>query len=465
MSTRSLADTLSERLLDAFPPGQAYTTSDWEAGTMPSPLRHYLTHLLRHHHRREVRQLRRARTDWVDYDHPEMEDATRAFLDTTEQHMQVPRDRWAKTLRTAARRTTNHLVRPVPTLTSFVFEDAAGPVPVPQVQWRMRFFGPYAYLQNAVQAFAEKHDRDAFSPDAFERVLRRVDERMTADFGADRWIDLLDPLFDTARHATGGAQISPSLLRTFFAEKDADVLVDRLDTYETTEAPDAVSPDTLRRLIDSAFPEDAPTEDSPAEDPLPEDAPTEDASPQQDTATAPLGPEFHTPSNEAPASNADASSQAAPEATPMWKQFEQDATRRGTETDTSDDDAQPLWAQFQQRPSDESTETNASSPSTDATPPPPSDEQSSASFSGDDLSALEREAFGASHTPKREVYVESLFDGDRRAYRDVLERLRTVESWSEASQIISSDVFRAYQVNIYSDAAVHFTNGIEASFR
>ncbi|MEF8816540.1 MAG: hypothetical protein V5A58_07110 [Salinibacter sp.] len=461
MSTRSLADALSERLLDTFPAGQAYTSSDWEAGAMPSPLRHYLTHLLRHHHRREVRQLRRARTDWVDYDHPEMENATRAFLDATEQHMQVPRDRWAETLRTAARRTTNYLVRPVPTLTSFVFEDAAGPVPVPQVQWRMRFFGPYAYLHNAVQAFAEKHDRDAFSPDAFERVLRRVDERMTADFSADRWVDVLDPLFDTARHATGDAQISPSLLRTFFAEKDADVLVDRLDTYETTEAPDAVSPDALRRLIDSASPGDAPAEDS-----LTEDAPTEAPSTRRDTATAPLGPEFHTSSNDGPASNADASSEAAPEATPMWKQFEQNATRRGTETDPSNDDAQPLWAQFQQRPSDEPTETNAPSPSDNATPSSSSsDEQSSVSSPDDDLSALEREAFGASHTPKREVYIESLFDGDRRAYRDVLQRLRTVESWSEASQIISSDVFRAYQVNIYSDAAVHFTNGIEASFR
>ncbi|WP_251930302.1 hypothetical protein [Salinibacter ruber] len=412
MSTRSLADALSERLLDTFPADQAYTKADWATDAMPGPLRHYLTHLLRHHHRREARQLRRARTDWVDYDHPEMEQATHSFLDATEQHMQVPRDQWTDTLCTAVRRTTNYLVRPVPTLRAFVFEDAAGAVPVPQVQWRMRFFGPYAYLRNAVQAFADKQDRDAFTPDAFERVLWRVDERMTADFNADRWLDLLDPLFDTARCATDRPQVPLPLLRTFFEQKNAAPLVERLTAHGRTADADAVAPDTLRRLIDAA-----PTQSS------------------------------------------------SPEATPMWKQFEQDASRRRTETDASNDDAQPLWAQFQQRPADGSRQTNASSPPTGADSSSSSDGRSTASDPDDALSALEREVFGPSHTPKREVYVDALFDGDRDAYRRVLKRLRTVDSWSDASQIISDDVFRPYQVNIYSDAAVHFTNAIEATFR
>ncbi len=448
MSTRSLADALSERLLDAFPADRAYTKTDWTADAMPAPLRHYLSHLLRHHHRRETRQLRRARTDWVDYDHPEMEDATHAFLDAAEQHLQVPRGQWTDTLRTAARRTTNYLVRPVPTLSAFVFEDAAGAVPVPQVQWRMRFFGPYAYLRNAVQASAEKQDRDAFSPDAFEHVLRRVDERITADFEAGRWLDLLDPLFETARCATGRTQVPLSLLRTFFEEKNAAPLVERLTTHERTEDANTVSPDTLQRLLDTASTGDV----SPNHTTEPRDVPD-----------APLDPDLHTSADGASDPSPNASSEAAPEATPMWKQFEQHAGQRRTETDASDEDAQPLWAQFQQSPSDKPVEPDTSSP-TDV-PSSSSDGRSPVSDPDDDLSALEQEVFGPSHTPKREVYVEALFDGDRDAYRDVLKRLRTTESWSDASQIISGDVFRPYQVNIYSDAAVHFTNAIEATFR
>jgi hypothetical protein len=460
MSTRSLADALSDRLLDSFPADQAYTTADWAADEMPAPLRHYLTHLLRHHHRREARQLRRARTDWVDYDDPEMEAATRSFLDAVEQHLQVPPDRWAETLRTAARRTTAYLVRPVPTLKSFVFEEADGSVPTPQVRWRMRFFGPYAYLRDAVQAFAEKRDRDAFSPDVFERVLRRVDERMTADFSADRWGDLLDPLFDTARRATGRPEVALSLLRTFFEEKNAGHLAERLATYAQTNDAEAVAPETLRRLIDAAASEPAPATDTPE---------------SYDAPAAPLDADLHEPTESAPAARSDAassdapSSDAAPKATPMWKQFEHDATRRRTQTGSStpdaSDDAQPLWAQFQQRPSAASPEPNASTNNTGSAPTSSPEASPSTPEHDDALSTLEQEVFGPSHTPKRTVYVQTLFDGDREAYRAVLKRLRTAESWSEASQIISSDVFRAYQVNIYSDAAVHFTNAIEATFR
>jgi hypothetical protein len=61
--------------------------------------------------------------------------------------------------------------------------------------------------------------------------------------------------------------------------------------------------------------------------------------------------------------------------------------------------------------------------------------------------------------------VRELFDGSRDAYERVLHRLRGADDWSTATQIIASDVFRAYGVNIYSDAARSFTNAVEARLR
>jgi hypothetical protein len=84
---------------------------------------------------------------------------------------------------------------------------------------------------------------------------------------------------------------------------------------------------------------------------------------------------------------------------------------------------------------------------------------------GDSLETLEREILGTTNPPHRGVYVRQLFNGDQTAYRQVLRRLRSADSWGEASQIIASEVFRAYKVNIYSDAAVHFTNAVESRFR
>lgn len=446
MPTSSIADPLCERLLRSFPADRAYTAADWNAETMPPPVHHYLDHLLQHHAREEVDRLHGARTEWVNYDHPEMEEAARTFLDAVEEHTQVPATHWEETLRTATRRTTTYLVRPVPTLTSFVFETSPSTIPISQIQWKMRFFGPYAYLRNAVHAFAEKRNHETLEADTFEQVLRRVDERMTADFDADRWVHLLDPLFEMAQHATDRRQIPLSLLRTFFEEKHAPDVVQHLTTHEREKGAEAVSPATLRRLIDTTSTE------SPSK-------------PHGDSASAPNA-DFPPPTGPDPLAE-----ERADEAAPMWKQFEQNLSRQSGETETKkQEEAQPLWAQFQNRsPSSSPAPDSTLSSSTRESPPSssaaPSDGASGPTAGENDLSALEREVFASTTPPKRSVYVENLFQGDLEAYRQILERLRTTESWSTASQIIATDVFQVHQVNIYSDAAVHFTNAVEAGFR
>jgi hypothetical protein len=450
MSTSSLADPLFERLHHAFPADQAYASTAWTDDAMPGPVRHYLTHLLRHHRRQEERYLRRARTEWVRYDHPDMEQATRTYLDRMEDHLQVPQDQWTETLRTATHRTTEYLVRPVPTLTAFVFEDASSAVSVDHIRWRMRFFGPYAYLRNAIEAFAEKRDRDAFESEEVERILHRVDERMTADFDADRWLRLLDPLFEMAQHANGDEQVSLSLLRPFFEGKNASSILDQLTAHDLDHSGATISPNTLHDLIAST-PAESST-DRPEAPPV-ESAPEFQDSSEEERATEPENP---------------ASDDTGDEATPMWKQFqfEQDRSQRRVEPeDEQTEDSQPLWTQF-------ATRKSSSGPDYDSTPSSSSSEPSSVPEpspgnpdDGPTLTALEREVFGNEHAPNRTLYVRELFQGDGEAYRTLLERLRRTDTWSEASQLIASDVFRAHQVNIYSDAAVHFTDAVEAGFK
>lgn len=460
MLMSSLAEPLCERLLRSFPATQSYTKADWEGDAMPAPMRHYLDHLLRHHGQREARRLRRARTDWVDYDHPEMEQAVRTFFATVEDHTQVPQDEWADTLRTATRRTTAHLVRPVSLLKSFVFDDHADPIAVSRIRWRMQFFGPYGYLREAVQAFAEKHDREALEPETFERVLRQVDGRMTADFGPDRWLRLLDPLFEMARWATGREQVPLSLLRTFFDEKKASRIVERLETYERESGAEAVAPETLHRLIETA------TQASPAEDhdsPAPHSAEQFLESPPESSSESPSPQDRPAPSSPEP--DALSENDRTDEATPLWKRFQQGQSRQEPDSDGSrTDGSQPLWTRFEQgrtvpRPDTETEEDTP--PQRQPTSPP----RSQSGAPEDALSSLERDVLGTGNPSHRGVYVQKLFQGDEAAYRRVLEQLRAAESWSEASQIIASEVFQAYQVNIYSDPAVHFTDAVEARFK
>jgi len=465
--SRRLADPLYDRLRSAFPPDQAYTRADWEGeAAMPGPVAHFLEHLLRHHSRREARRLRRARTDWVNYDHPEVEKAVRTFFDAVAAHAQVPADDWADTLRTAVDRTTAHLVRPRAVLPDFVFGDRAEPLPLLQVEWRMRFFAPHAYLREAVHAYGEQRDIDTLDRDRFEAFLARIDNRLTADFDADRWLRLLEPLFATARHALGHERVPVPLLRRFFEEKERTEVIRRLDRY--AQDHDEIGPPALRRVLTERTASDPAPDSSdtppttepppePARPDEPEAASDEDlwgvaggARPEGDPAAAP-----------APTGG---------EGTPLWKQFQQGRSAGPSGGDGGENE--PLWARFRkgqpprasQGGGGEDAPDPAGAGSNRGAPRSPDD--GTPSGTGEpDLPALEREILGTSNPSHRGVYVQQLFGGDKQAYQQVLQRLRTADSWGEASDLIASDVFRKHKVNIYSDAAVHFTNAVEQRFR
>ena len=479
---RSLADPLYERLLDAFPATQSYTRADWDDDVMPDPVAHFLNQLLRHYSRREARRLRRARSDWVDYDHPAMEKAVRTFFEAVEAHTRVPADEWDDTLRRATHYATAHLVRPVSVLTDFVYARQASALRLPEVLWRMNFFGPYAYLREAVHAFAEKRDLDALDPDQFEQFLGSIDERIAADYDADRWVRLLGPLYATARRATGREEVPASLLRTFFAEKGRDDVEQQLQAY-ADEGHRGVAPGALRRLIEEAT---AASTDGPSSTSAARPAPSSEQEPPEFSASPPDPSESPTPDDiwgVAGTARPEGGGESSPSAdeedsVPLWKQFQQGQTGPpATPSDAGSGNGQgndgrqePLWSQFRherdERLSDavsDATSAGGSSPAAD-----PSASSRSAVEGPDrdeELEALERAVLGRSSPSHRSVYIQQLFGGDVTNYRQVLRRLSNADSWGEASQLIASDIFRAYKVNIYSDAAVHFTNAVEARFR
>jgi len=45
-----------------------------------------------------------------------------------------------------------------------------------------------------------------------------------------------------------------------------------------------------------------------------------------------------------------------------------------------------------------------------------------------------------------------------------MELLSEAPDWTTASQLIANEVFRPYKVDIYSEAAVDFTNAVEARY-
>jgi hypothetical protein len=225
-------------------------------------------------------------------------------------------------------------------------------------------------------------------------------------------------------------------------------------------------------------------EDEPMEDEL---VGSEAAVPEPE-ASAPT-PNTVPPPPAAAATPAPSGSPTAAEEEPLWQRLarqreERRATPASSEAPQSGaapdgpssvpspapSEPEPLWKRFAE--SGRSTEppvpprTSAPNPTPSPSPPsaPPAAAGDPADRPSEPLARLETRLLGASATERRDWYVGQLCSGSEPEYRRILEQLDAAPSWTEATQIIAREIFRKNQVNIYSDAAIAFTDAVEARF-
>ncbi|MDR9417942.1 hypothetical protein [Gracilimonas sp.] len=65
---------------------------------------------------------------------------------------------------------------------------------------------------------------------------------------------------------------------------------------------------------------------------------------------------------------------------------------------------------------------------------------------------------------KEPVFVNELYQGDRNEYEESLSRLENQKSWKEASDFLEKNVFSAYQIDMFSEAAIDFTDRLQSYF-
>lgn len=158
----------------------------------------------------------------------------------------------------------------------------------------------------------------------------------------------------------------------------------------------------------------------------------------------------------------DAPRDAAPEEqeeVPLWARF-RDETAQAAETSDQPDDDEPLWKRFQGQAEapEPAPVSEESSPRIQLHPTPgptPESEMDSASI---EFAVLGPAAW------ERDIFIDKLFAGSAEAYYAALSRILKAEDWRTASDIVVVDVFRANRINIYEEAAIDFTNAVEAQF-
>ena len=232
-------------------------------------------------------------------------------------------------------------------------------------------------------------------------------------------------------------------------------------------SPEARTPDATPSNATPSAPERASRQGTPA---APDDRPTASSAPGSTDAD-----------------DHETSSEEDDQALPLWKRFlgvsapeekpEAGAAPPSRASVEEENEPRPRWQQFSvvseeeprghtERPdaagsssSNTTSKTNGAASSQAPSAPPETKASEKRA-----LRPLEEEVLGHA-ADNRTLFVRELFGGSREDYEQVLRRLRDVEDWQTATQIIARDVFRTHQVNIYSDPARSFTNAVEAQFR
>jgi hypothetical protein len=452
---RAVSESLFRRLLQAFPPDRPYTPSQFEQAPMPPLVALFLQQALQDHLGHEASQI--GTSEWFDSDHPGVRRAREAFSAMLAQHGRIPARAWDQALEQAVDQVLQHLVRPTKTLVDFVFEGRRDTLPATTVTQRLAYFGAYPYLREVAEGYFAQKNLQEIDRARFASLLNRVDEQMTADYDADEWLRLLEPLFELteATPLTAGRGVPTTLLYAFFRDKQADRILERLRSAEEHQGVEMISAAALQRLIDAAR---RPVEAAPAA------APPQTTPPSSSTSRSPSPAERSVPDD----ASEDTSSKENKDPIPLWMQFQRNlppglpappaaspeqpsrppaypASRpprvKAAASESTSDTPKPRWMQFQNVPR----------------PGSPSDTTG--------LATLEQAVLGEKGARNRDLFVGQLFSSSLAEYERVLQRLQPATSWAQASKIIAQEVFKKNQVNIYSDPAIAFTDAVEARFR
>ena len=211
-----LAAALRRHLLQRFPADRDYPRAALHAAGMPPLIGAFLDRTLDRWVEIERAQIR---SDWFDFENPDVQEAEARFFDTLTRTARIPAEAWKGTLGGAVDVVVRYLTTPARALTDAIFEGSADPLAADAVRARLPMFAAYPYFAEVGGAYLERKKTDTLEPPDLFGLLDRIDRRVVSEFGADEWVDLLAPLFALARQVPELDGVPAPLLKRFFEMK------------------------------------------------------------------------------------------------------------------------------------------------------------------------------------------------------------------------------------------------------
>ncbi len=428
----SIVEALVRELLRSCPPDRQYRLADLKGSQLPEPVARYAADLLRDAARRELDDRRPGDLRWVEPDANTWSIYDRFSTASVSQAL-APPEEWEDLIRTATRTAVEHALEPRSGLVHTAFGDDDGTeLDQDEVVERVGRYHVGLPFRAAVVRALKSTASPQLNRNAFVSLVNGVHDALTLDYTRAEWqrdLEILATLLDAAG------------LRDAFPVEAAAILADQLgagDAAQTLRSSD-VDTLTLDAFTDLVA---GPEPEEPEEEAAEVAYEYESIGSPKEPAPVPLWQRFQRNLNEPITSPPLAASATPPRISTADRSHEpvRDEASANDPIDLNSEESQrPLWQKYR------------------SSQPPANDEMPATD--------IEKLILGRDAAHIRDSFVSELFGGDIESYMEVLDRLKDTRDWPEASRVIAENVFKRFQVNIYSEEAVAFTNAVEARFR
>lgn len=163
------------------------------------------------------------KTDWANTQSEAVLHAWQQFVQAIRAEARLPASYAKAVIETAVADTLDMLIEPRKNIPDVIF-GSDDKLDYDQLCNRVKAVVVYRHFATLVPRYMQKKDLDTLSRDRCDQLIRRADERLTANYSPLNWAQTLDPLFKLL-----DGQIDPSMLRLFFEDKEREKMAEVFD--------------------------------------------------------------------------------------------------------------------------------------------------------------------------------------------------------------------------------------------
>ncbi len=163
---------------------------------------------------------------WADMSSGSVRDAWDRFLESVHQGVRMPADQAESVLADSLKDLLDMMITPRAFLPDYIFGDETE-LKRETVKQRLQGVVVYEYFATAIPRFMEKKQREVLTKEQADRIIERLDERVTSKYNSLKWASLFDPWFELMGESIDSEYFSmffrdkgkPGVARLFDAEK------------------------------------------------------------------------------------------------------------------------------------------------------------------------------------------------------------------------------------------------------